>query len=114
MQYLTASDGVRLGYVVDDFTDPWKPPETPRAPARGHGQLEADCMPGCRGWPATSGWCASTCAATAAPRFRTTPLPFTLDRLARDVIDLLDHLGVDRVHLAGSSAGAIISMKVAI
>jgi len=30
------------------------------------------------------------------------------------VIDLLDHLGVDRVHLAGSSAGAIISMKVAI
>ena len=41
-------------------------------------------------------------------------LPFTLDRLGRDVVELLDHLGVDKVHLAGSSAGAIISMKVAI
>ena len=113
MQYLTASDGVRLGYVVDDFTDPWKPPETlvllhaamgsskrlyawvprlardfrvVRLDLRGHGssQVPDDA------------------------------LPFTLDRLARDVIDLLDHLGLDRVHLAGSSAGAIISMKVAI
>ena len=21
----TASDGIRLGYCIDDFTDPWKP-----------------------------------------------------------------------------------------
>jgi pimeloyl-ACP methyl ester carboxylesterase len=41
-------------------------------------------------------------------------VPLTLERLARDVVELLDHLKVDRVHLAGSSAGAIISMKVAI
>ena len=24
MDSLTASDGVRLGYCIDDFTDPWK------------------------------------------------------------------------------------------
>jgi len=113
MQYLTTSDGVRLGYVIDDFTDPWKPPQTlvllhaamgsskrlyawvprlgrdfrvVRLDLRGHGGSQV---------PPEA-------------------LPFTLDRLARDVIDLLDHLGVDRVHLAGSSAGAIIAMKVAI
>jgi len=109
----TASDGVRLAYQVDDWTDPWRTPETlvllhaamgssrrlyawvphlsrhvrlVRPDLRGHGQSQVP--------PADT--------------------PFTLDRLARDVIDLLDHLGLDRVHLAGSSAGAIISMKVAI
>jgi 3-oxoadipate enol-lactonase len=113
MQHFTASDGVHLGYVIDDFTDPWNPPETlvlvhaamgssrrlyawvarlardfrvVRLDLRGHGGSEV---------PDAS-------------------LPFTLQRLARDVIELIDHLGVDRIHLAGSSAGAIISMKVAI
>jgi pimeloyl-ACP methyl ester carboxylesterase len=109
----TADDGVRLAYQVDDWTDPWRTPQTlvllhaamgssrrlyawvphlsrhvrlVRPDLRGHGG-----------------------SAVPAP-----DRPFTLERLARDVIDLLDHLGLDRVHLAGSSAGAIISMKVAI
>jgi 3-oxoadipate enol-lactonase len=109
----TASDGVRLAYVIDDFTDPWKPAPTlvllhaamgssrrlyawvprlardfrvVRMDLRGHGASEVP----------------------------DDARPFTLERLARDVVDLLDHLGVERVHLAGSSAGAIIAMKVAI
>ena len=28
MNHFTTSDGIRLAYVIDDFTDPWKPPET--------------------------------------------------------------------------------------
>src|SRR5512143_225671 len=110
---VVASDGTRLAYVVDDWTDPWSEPETlvllhaamgssrrlyawvphlardlrvVRMDLRGHGGSEV---------PSAS-------------------VPLTLERLARDVIDLLDQLGVDRVHLAGSSAGAIISMQVAI
>lgn len=109
----TAGDGVRLAYQVDDWTDPWREPRTlvllhaamgsarrlyawvphlsrdvrvVRPDLRGHGQSQV-------------------------------PDPdrsFTLERLARDVVELLDHLGLDRVHLAGSSAGAIISIKVAI
>jgi pimeloyl-ACP methyl ester carboxylesterase len=109
----TAGDGVRLAYQVDDWTDPWRQPPTlvllhaamgssrrlyawvphlsrhvrlVRPDLRGHGQSQV---------PAPDS-------------------PLTLERLARDVVDLLDHLGLDRVHLAGSSAGAIISMKVAI
>ncbi len=113
MTSVVASDGTRLAYVVDDWTNPWSRPETlvllhaamgssrrlyawvphlardfrvVRMDLRGHGASEV---------PPPSA-------------------PLTLERLARDVVDLLDHLGVDRVHLAGSSAGAIISMQVAI
>jgi pimeloyl-ACP methyl ester carboxylesterase len=28
MHELTASDGLKIRYAVDDFTDPWRPPET--------------------------------------------------------------------------------------
>ncbi len=113
METFVASDGTRLAYVVDDWTNPWTTPDTlvllhaamgssrrlyawvphlahdvrvVRMDLRGHGRSEAP------------------------PSSR----PLTLDRLARDVIDLLDHLRLERVHLAGSSAGAIIAMRVAI
>jgi len=112
MQDFVASDGLRLCYTVDDYTDPWKPAETlvilhaamgssrrlyawvphlardfrvVRPDLRGHGQSE---IPG--------------------------PENLSLERLAQDVVELLDHLGCQSVHLAGSSAGAIISMQVAI
>jgi pimeloyl-ACP methyl ester carboxylesterase len=35
----------------------------------------------------------------------------SLRRLTQDVIELADHLGCERFHLAGSSAGAIVSMQ---
>ncbi len=112
MKTLVASDGLRLKYVVDDFTDPWKPGEplvilhaamgssrrlyawvphlarefrVIRPDLRGHGQSEI-------------------------PQ----PEKLSLERLALDVVELLDHLKCKEVHLAGSSAGAIIAMQVAI
>jgi pimeloyl-ACP methyl ester carboxylesterase len=112
-QTFKTTDGTRLAYVVDDFTDPWRPPETiillhsamssarrlyawvphlarewrvVRLDLRGHGQSEVP-----------------------APE-----RPLTLERLVQDVIELLDHLDCPRVHLAGSSAGAIVALKVAI
>lgn len=108
----TASDGLRLGYVVDDYTDPWRPGETlilvhaamgssrrfyawvphlardfrvVRLDQRGHGDSE---VPG---------------SDQLAPA-----------RLVRDVIELADHLGSARFHVAGSSAGAVVAQKVAI
>jgi pimeloyl-ACP methyl ester carboxylesterase len=107
-----ASDGLRLCYRIDDSTDPWKKPQTVvllhaamgsmrrfyawvpylyrhfrvvRLDMRGHGNSE---IPG--------------------------EDALSLERLSQDVIDLLDHLGVEQAHLAGSSAGGIVSMYTAI
>ena len=42
------------------------------------------------------------------------PDQLTSAHIVRDVTDLADHLGCERFHLAGSSAGAIVAQKVAI
>lgn len=112
MPSFAASDGLRLEYLVDDFTDPWKPPETLLLLHAGMGSarrfyawvpiLGRVCRvvrPDLRGH-----------GASEAPG----PDGLTLDRLARDVIELADHLGAARFHLAGVSGGAIISLAVAI
>ncbi len=112
MQTFKATDGLTLAYTIDDYTDPWSTSETlvmlhaamgssrrfyawvphlarhvrvVRLDLRGHG---ASAIPG--------------------------PDALTLERLVRDVIDLADRLGIQRFHLAGSSAGAIIALATAI
>ncbi len=111
-QYFTASDDTRLCYRYDDFTDPWV--EAPllvlvhpgmgssqrllawvphfarhyrvvRPDIRGHGKSE----PGL-------------------------DKPLTHGRLARDLLELLDHLGARQAHVMGSSAGGMIAMKAAL
>lgn len=107
-----ASDGIRLHYVIDDFTDPWKRADTlvllhsamssalrlyPLVPTlarkfkvvrfdlRGHGQSDV-------------------------------PAPgsvLDMHRLVTDVIELLDELATDQVHLLGNSAGGYIAQHVA-
>jgi len=99
-----ASDGLKLSYVIDDYSDPWRPPETlfllhaamgssrrlykwvpilarhyrvVRPDMRGHGQTD---IPG--------------------------PTQLSVPRLAQDVAELADALGCERFHVAGSSAGA--------
>ena len=42
------------------------------------------------------------------------PGPCSLDMLARDVIGLLDALGIDEVHFAGVSMGGMIGQTVAL
>src|SRR5688572_11143364 len=111
IRYLTASDGLKLAYVEDDFTDPWGPHEplilihaamgssrrlykwvpilmrdfrVLRPDMRGHGATE---IPG--------------------------PDQLSLQRLTQDVIELADHLKLDKFHLAGSSAGSIVAMRTA-
>ena len=113
MHTMTASDGLKLAYAVDDFSDPWGPQETlilihaamgssrrlykwvptlsrhfrvVRPDMRGHG---------------------------ADARFRD-PISSRSTRLTQDVIELADHLGLKKFHLAGSSAGSIVAMRTTI
>ena len=112
MQSFVASDGLTLRYVIDDYTDPWRKPDTVvlvhaamgsskrfyawvphlardfrvvRLDQRGHG-------------------------ASGIP----TAEQMSFRRLGEDVVELIDHLGLASVHLAGSSAGGIVSQSVAI
>ncbi|MBI3042204.1 MAG: alpha/beta hydrolase [Betaproteobacteria bacterium] len=112
MESFTASDGLTIKYVVEDFSDPWLPQDTlilihaamgssrrlykwvpilarhfrvVRPDMRGHGQSG---IPG--------------------------PEQLSLKRLTQDVVELADHLRCPKFHLAGSSAGAIVAMQTAI
>jgi pimeloyl-ACP methyl ester carboxylesterase len=113
MQRFTASDGLSIAYRVDDFTDPWtKAPSafllhsamsssrrmyamvphfarrfrTVRMDLRGHGDSQV-------------------------PR---TDQPLTLERLTKDVSELMDHLRVDRAHFVGVSGGGYLAQQLAI
>jgi 3-oxoadipate enol-lactonase len=106
-----ASDGVRLFYRYDDFTDPWR--DAPylilvhpgigsserlfawvphfarhyrvvRPDLRGHGRSEAGL-----------------------------DKPLTQERIALDFIELLDHVGARSAHVMGSSAGGMAAMQAA-
>src|SRR3972149_12287302 len=110
MKSFETSDGLQLRYVVDDYTDPWRKRDTllmvhaamgssrrfyawvphlardfrvVRLDLRGHG--ESDIPDAAR---------------------------LSFERLGLDVVELLDHLGIQTAHLAGSSSAAIIAQSV--
>lgn len=112
MSSFKASDGLEIAYTLDDYTDPWWPADTvilvhaamgssrrfyawvphlardfrvARIDMRGHG---ATLLPG-----------------TAQ---------LSVERLARDVVELADNLGARQFHVAGSSAGSTVAGKTAI
>jgi 3-oxoadipate enol-lactonase len=108
----SASDGVQLAYYIDDFADPWKNApillllhaamgssrryyawvpllsrhyRVVRMDLRGHGYSQV---------PA------------AEPAL-------TLERLVRDVAELMDHLGCASAHIVGNSAGGYLAQQLA-
>lgn len=107
-----ASDGLGLACYIDDFTDPWRRADTvvmlhaamsnsarlsPMVPAlarhfrvvrldlRGYGASEVP--------PQTS--------------------PLTMERLVRDVAELMDEIGCGAAHLMGNSAGGYLAQHLA-
>lgn len=101
-----------MHYQVDDFTDPWRQPETV---LMLHGNAESGLA-----WYA---W-----APRLARHFRvvrpdmrgfgqSTPMPrdfpWSLDRLIEDFTALMDHLGVERFHLVGAKLGGTIARAFA-
>jgi len=113
MPKLTTSDGLDLAYFIDDFSDPWLP-EDPLlllhaaigssvrwysmvpALARHHRIIRMDL----RGH--------------GASQVPDPARPFSLERLAADTLELLDALGLERVHILGNSAGGYVAQRLAI
>lgn len=112
MPSFTTSDGVRLDYVVDDFTDPWR-----TAPVLVLLHSAMGCKDRFFSWiPAL------------ARDFRVLRLDLrghgrsqvpgestelSIDRLRRDVLEFLDVAGVSQAHFAGASAGGYLAMRLA-
>ena len=109
----TTSDRLRLHYAVDDFTDPWRPADTLLLLHAAMGSVERFL-----------GW-----VPTLARDFRIVRLdtrghgrsetpgagtPVTIERLTRDVVELLDHLECASAHVCGASAGGYAAMSLAI
>jgi 3-oxoadipate enol-lactonase len=112
MPIFRPTDDLEMHYEVDDFTDPWRPPETILLL---HGNAESG--------EAWYGWVPSLArrCRVVRPDMRgfgaSTPMardfPWSLDRIIDDFARLMDHLGIDRFHLVGAKIGGTIARAFA-
>jgi 3-oxoadipate enol-lactonase len=112
MNIFTTSDGLRLAYYIDDFTNPWA-----KAPTV---LLLHAAMGSARRY---FGWVPHLCRAYRVVRLDlrghgASQVPpadqaLTLERLAADVVELLDHLGLTATHVVGNSAGGYLGQQLA-
>jgi 3-oxoadipate enol-lactonase len=112
MERFTASDGLSLAYYVDDFTDPWKRPDTVLLlhAAMGSARRYFGWVPHlARDWRVVRLDVRGHGASQVPPAEQ----PLELDRLVADVAELLDHLGLDGAHVVGNSAGGYLGQQLA-
>lgn len=112
MSILKSSDGISIDYVVDDFTDPWR---TPRKLVLLHSAM------GCK--DRFFSWMPGLLRHFRVLRIdlrghgRTeVPSPsheLSIDRLKRDILEVMDATDFEAAHFAGASAGGYLAMRLA-
>ena len=105
-------DGAELFYKVDDFTDPWDEPETV---VLHHGMAKSHKL-----WYA---WAPIIARHYRVVRFDMRGMgqssvpepgyPWSVDNFANDLLEFLDKLELERVHLIGETVGGSIAMRFA-
>lgn len=112
MHSFQASDGLRLAYALDDYTDPWRGADTVILvhAAMGSAKRFYAWVPHLAGEFRVARIDLRGHGATEVPG----PDQLSPQRLVQDIVELGDHLGAPRFHVGGSSAGAVIAEKVAI
>jgi len=112
MPHFEVSPGVTLAYTVDDFTDPWAPAPTVLLL---HGLAESG--EAFRAFVPALSRQARVVRLDLRGYGGSTPMPadhpWRFDRLVADVVALIGHLGVARVHLVGGKIGGTIALAVA-
>lgn len=112
MPHFEVSPGVMLAYTVDDFTDPWAPAPTVLLL---HGLAESG--EAFRAFVPALARQARVVRLDLRGYGGSTPMPadhpWRFDRLVADVVALIGHLGVERVHLVGGKIGGTIALAVA-
>ena len=109
----STADGLQLAYYVDDFTDPWRKPDTVL--------LLHAAMGNSRRWfqwvPPLSRHYRVVRLDLRGHGNSQIPKPtddFSLSLLVSDALALLDLVGADRAHIVGNSAGGYVSQQLAI
>ena len=107
------SDGLTLRYAVDDFSPPVKTPDTVVMLHAAMGTMNRFRLwvPALAGKHRVVRWDMRGHGASEAPG---PDGELSVERMAVDYIELLDHLGVEKAHLVGSSTGGIIGMRAAV
>jgi 3-oxoadipate enol-lactonase len=108
----TTTDGLRLAYFVDDFTDPWRTPRTLLLlhAAMGSARRYYAWVPALGRHYRVVRMDLRGHGASAIPP---ADWPLTLDRLVIDVVELMDHLGLADAHIVGNSAGGYLGQQLA-
>jgi 3-oxoadipate enol-lactonase len=110
--FLEVEPGLRIRYVVDDFTDPWKRPETI---FMVHGFAES--AEAWRGWVPYLARCYRVVRLDLRGFGGSTPMPETyawsMDRLLDDIRVLAARVGVSRAHLIGAKSGGSMVLQLA-
>ena len=112
MNNFTTSDGLRLAYYVDDFTNPWAKAPTVLLlhAAMGSARRYFGWVPHlCRDYRVVRLDLRGHGASQVPPADRA----LTLERLVSDVVELLDHLGLGATHVVGNSAGGYLGQQLA-
>ena len=111
--YWCASDGTRLFYRYDDFTDPWR---TAPALLMLHSAMSSarrfySMVPGL-----ARHYRVVRMDSRGHGRSQIPPpnVPHNRERLTQDVLELLDVLELDHVHILGGSAGGYTGQLLAI
>ena len=108
----TASDGLRLAYYTEDFTNPWSAAPTVLLlhAAMGSARRYFGWVPHlCRDYRVVRLDLRGHGASQVPPADEA----LRLDRLVLDVVELLDHLGCAAAHVVGNSAGGYLGQQLA-
>lgn len=113
-QLITHPNGQTTHVVINDFTDPWKPSETIMIQP-GFGRHAAFWYH----WiPALARYYKVVRRDLRGHGFSSCPEPgsgydYSLDTILGEMVDTLDQLKIDRVHLLGESTGGMIAVAFA-
>lgn len=128
-------NGQTTHYIIDDFTDPWKPCETVliqhgasrnlghwyhwiprlarkyrviRRDLRGHGLSSYPVSPPPRAWPGPGQQ-----QQQQQQQDKEISYDYSLDTIRDEIIDLLDQLGIQKVHFLGESTSGMLGEVLA-
>jgi 3-oxoadipate enol-lactonase len=113
MPEIKTDDGVSLNYRIDDLRNPWLPDSTPILMLHGFAKSHEWWTP-CAAMLARNyrvvRYDARGCGKSSIPADRNS---WSLARLVKDVMIVLDTLAIDKVHLVTFESGGVVGLSVA-